>query len=418
MTDFLARVGFHIGRGLLEVIYFLILPFLYPYLAWRRYTAAVHPRYPNIQKGILVHAASLGEVNAVRQLLQELRNRLPSTQILVTTTSVTGMKAASKLGNGIMAALSVLDIPHLRRKQFQAIDPGLICVVETEIWPNFLYEAARKGTPVLFLNARMSVKTMQRLEQAKRVIRYVSGSVAEIFASSEADASRFKMIFPSKVSVAGNIKGAVRLPDFDTDNLRNAWGFRSDNFIICVGSSRPGEEKMMFDILPELHSAIPNLKLIIAIRHPQRSAEVRSVFGKTGYRLLTDQGKDDPDADVLILDVLGQLDKAYAICDLAIVGGSFMDFGGHNPLEPVYYGKPVIMGAYHSSCASTVKALKDAEAIIIAGHDSLSAEIVKLYNNPAVRTQMGLNGRKVLEQYNKSLDVYIAGIMKWMRVHE
>ncbi len=415
MTDILARIGFHTGRAALEAVYYISMPLVYPYLLLRHYTAAIRPGYANLQKGIWVHAASLGEVNAVKPILLELRRRLPTTQILLTTTSETGMKAAAKIGNGISAALSVLDVPHLRRKQFHQLDPGLICIVETEIWPNMLYEAAKKKIPVLFLNARMSESTLSRLRKTSTMLKYVSASVGEIFASAESDAQRFKQLFSAPVTLAGNIKGAVSLAAYDKESIRKQWNFDATDFIVCAGSTRPGEEKMILEMLPRLQREIPNIKIIVAIRHPQRSQEVRGIFRKTGFRAFGDPQPAKGSAGVFILDVLGQLDKAYAMCDLALVGGSFVDFGGHNPLEPVFYHKPVIMGPHHSSCENTVKALLEADAIRVVDAEDLADQIISLWRDPNMASQLGQNGQKVLERFNGSLAIHVSGILKWTR---
>lgn len=415
MTVFPARLGWMILRFAMEALYYVCFPVAYPILVLKRYTASINPQYPNINKGIMVHAASLGEVNAVRSLLQDLSMMFPDKQIFITTTSNTGMKAAAKIGGNIRAALSVLDIPHLRRRQLLDINPGLICVVETEIWPNLLYEASQQEIPVIFLNARMGTRTLHRLQPFHKLIRLLGASIKEIYASTEKDAARFAQLFKVPVTVAGNIKTALRLPAYDTDSLRASWGFTNDDCIICAGSTRPGEEKLLLDLLPLLHESIPSLKLILAIRHPQRINEVKSLCRKVDYRQFSLQDSTHNSKEVLILDVLGQLDKAYAICDIAIVGGSFFDFGGHNPLEPVYFGKAVIMGHYHSSCAASVQSLQKASAILLADKDNLAETILNLYRNVELRSKMGRNGKQVLEDSNRSLEVHLEGIAKWVQ---
>jgi len=415
MTAILARPGFALARLAIELVYYASLPVVYPILLVKRYTASIRPAYPDLDGGIMVHAASLGEVNAVRSLLAELSARLPDTAIFVSTTSLTGMRAAEKIGGNVSAALSVLDVPHLRRRQLKELNPGLICVVETEIWPNLLYEAARRGIPVLFLNARMSAGTLNRLLPLRGMLKIAGVAVKEIFASTQADAERFKQLFNAKVTVAGNLKAALRLPDYDPADLRGQWGFCQDDFIVCAGSTRPGEEKLLADILAPLQAGIPRLKLIVGVRHPQRSKEVKNLFNDANSRMFSEAEPAADAANVLILDVLGQMDKAYAMSDIALVGGSFYDFGGHNPLEPAYYGKPVIMGPYHSSCAASVKNMLDADAIIITGRDSLEDTIAALYRDPSRRHEMGANGKEMLKRLGQALDVHLDGILRWMQ---
>lgn len=395
----------------LELVYLLSYPLLYLLLWSRKYLAAIATKAPDSGRGIMIHAASVGEVNAVKPLISALRERYPQKKIVVTTTTLTGLKVAQKLD--IAAHLAVLDVPHLRRKQLQSINPSLIIIVETEIWPNLLYQAKLLQMNVVFVNARMSVKSLHRYAKVYTLLSFLQSPVKGIFTQTETDALRFRELFKVPVQQMGNLKYAIKLAEHDADETRRAWGYQPTDFIVCMGSSRPGEEALLQKIFPALREQIPQLKLIIAIRHPQRSAEVRSLFPEC--RIYSDLSNENHQAaEVMIVDIIGHLNECYAICDVAIVGGSFCDFGGHNPLEPAFYSKPIIMGEFHSSCAESVARLNQYKAIIISNPEQLAADILALYADRDKRSKLGQNAKNCLDQYSSFLEDYLLKLQEWL----
>ena len=172
---------------------------------------------------------------------------------------------------------------------------------------------------------------------------------------------------------------------------------------------------MLISILPYLKQYISNLHLIIAIRHPRRLDEVLELLNGLAYSCYTKREIYDPAEDILIIDTLGILDKAYCICDIAIVGGSFYDFGGHNPLEPAYYKKPVIIGPFHYSCLDSVKKLQQEGGILISDKNSLHSDIITLYKDNELRYNMGEKAKKVLTQNARTLDIYLKALEKWLK---
>jgi len=399
---------------LLELVFMILRPILR--LSFKRisYRDALHPGRDSISGGVLFHAASLGEVNAIRSLVLALCTHIPCSRIAISTTTVAGLKAASGIHPDIKASLSVLDILSLRRAQLRNLSPSLICIVETEIWPNLLYCAKQQSIPVLFLNARLGLKSTRRLSLIKALIGFVGSSIVEIMAKSEEDAARFRLIFKAPVRQAGNLKFALKPPDYDVDKIRNNWGFNEQDLIVCAGSTRPGEEALLLRAYQDLRGLYPRLKLIIAPRHPQRIEEVKRVFATTDLVLHSQLEAQNMTRQILIIDTLGHLNEAYSICDLAIVGGSLYDFGGHNPLEPAYYGKPILIGPFHSACLESVRELNRAGAIIIASRDELTSSISDLLGDHERRMAMGTGAREVILQFQNSLTMHLEAILKWI----
>ncbi|HOQ83452.1 MAG TPA: glycosyltransferase N-terminal domain-containing protein [Candidatus Syntrophosphaera thermopropionivorans] len=407
MTRFL----FHFFNILLEICCLLLSPLILIFIGIRRYWGALNFKATDSEKGIMIHSASVGEVNAVRPLVKALQEKYPRLKIVMTCTTLSGLEQAKTLH--IPAYLSVLDLPWLRKKQLQSINPQIIIIVETEIWPNLLYQAKKQGIKIAFVNARLSEKSFNRFKKWKKLLHFLEEPIKIIMAQTQEDTVRFRNLFTVPVLYVGNLKFALQLPQYDELELRMKYGYKPEDFIICFGSSRPGEEALLKNILPELKLRIPELKLVIAIRHPYRIGEVRDLFPEAAiYSELQENVNDS--ADVLLIDIIGHLNEFYAICDLAIVGGSFFDFGGHNPLEPAFYGKPIIMGPYHSSCAGSVQELLSFNAILISDSQNLKRDIIYLYQNPEKRKEMGENARACIERNKNALENHLRGLEPWI----
>jgi len=405
---------------LLTGLYYLLYPVLLIHFTRIKYLAALKSEGTDSRKGILFHAASVGEVNSIKPLVNKLLAIQTGHRIIITTTSLTGRKQAECIDPRIKAYVSALDVKHLRDRQLNRINPSLICIVETEIWPNMLSWAKQHSIPVVFLNARMSERSLNRYTMIKGIFRDLAAPVRGVYAQSELDSKRFKTLLDCPVQYLGNLKLSVQLPEYDVQELRVLWGYKKDDLIICWGSSRPGEEALIVSLWQELIMQLPKVKLILAPRHPQRIREVVEICKDIDLELWSDvAGKLSPESrqqrkELLIIDTLGMLDKAYAISDLAIIGGSFYDFGGHNPLEAAFYAKTIIIGEYHYSCRDSVAQLLDASAIVVSNKDKLLADIFDLGNAVAKREQMGQRAKKVLTESNKTVDKYLEKIREIM----
>jgi len=410
------KISLLVFNLLLESIYYLFFPIWYLLMLSKGYTQAIKCNGNNLGKGILFHAASMGEVAAVKPLILKITTENPDIQVGITTVTLSGLLQAASISSKVQAWLSVLDVKQLRKRQLDRINPGMICIVETEIWPNMLLQAKKQGIKVLFLNARISDKSLSRYKLLSALIRTIEDPVKKILAQSKKDASRFSQIFGKETINAGNLKFCLALPDYSSQELRAAWGFGNEDLIICFGSSRPGEEEIILKAWKELYRTIPHLKLIIAIRHPKRIDELQSLLSSYPLKYYSTLKSDIPSSSpILFIDSLGVLDKAYAICDIAIVGGSFFDFGGHNPLEPAYYAKPILIGPYHHSCRDSVKKLSTDKGIIISDNDKLLQDLETLCANPGLRKQIGDNAKKVLTKNATALEIHYREVIKAYR---
>ncbi|HOH47329.1 MAG TPA: glycosyltransferase N-terminal domain-containing protein [Candidatus Cloacimonadota bacterium] len=387
------------------------MPVLIPVLAYRRYLGAINPSIQSQSGSMLIHAASVGEMNALRALISSLRHDHPDREIIITNTNINALGIGPAIDSSIRSELAVLDVFHLRYRQLSRIKPKLICIMETEIWPNLLLIARLKRIPIVFLNARMTAKSLVEYQHFAWLIRFASKSVEQINCQSQDDAMRFKEIFDCAVAVSGNLKFCPKLPHYDSECTRTHWNILPDSPVIVFGSSRPGEEELILKLWPALKLNHPSLRLLIAPRHLSRMAELEKLFSGIAY---SRESQEEEVQDIHVIDKLGLLNQAYSICDLAIVGGSFFDFGGHNPLEPAFYGKAIIMGKYHKSCRDSVDRLLEAKAILLSNQEDLPNDIESLLDNAMLRGDMGNAAQQVLKQNSLALERHMESIKAWL----
>ncbi len=393
---------------LIELIFLFSRPILWLLLPLYSYKQCIKIPPKRDDSPILVHAASVGEINAVAPLINALLEQ--KHKIHINTITVTGRDLATRSFPGLSVELAPLDVASLRKKQYCALQPKLILIVETELWPLMLATAAKKGIPVIIVNARMGEKSFKRYFAIRNILRYLSRSVCLVLAQSESDKNRFKSVLNTEVEYAGNLKYCLKLPNYDPNALRRNLNFAESDLILVWGSSRPGEESLILSIFPSLSEQFSNLRLIIAPRHPKRCEEVENLLSGFKYQKLSDPGKKE--RSILLIDSLGNLAKVYAISDLVIVGGSFYDYGGHNPLEAAYYEKAIIMGTYHQSCKASVEMLHKKKAIVISDKESLEENISTLLTDSDLRINLGKNAKLALTENTDALDNHLRGIQR------
>lgn len=398
---------------IIEVIYYISYPLVRLIALLYQYNEGFQRPAKRQDRPILIHAASVGEVNAAAALIKKLLQE--GYPIHINTVTITGRALAESMFPELSISLAPVDVLHLRQRQMRNFQPRLILIVETEIWPNMLYAASQLAIPIVFVNARLSEKSLKNYLKIGPLLRIIGSSIKAILAQSAEDKARFEKLFQRvPVSQAGNLKFCLSLPEYDAAMIKDDLGIKNDDFVLTWGSSRPGEEALILGLLPKLKRSIPQLKLILAPRHPKRIPEVEKLLSSISYQKLS---KLDIETgwDVLLIDTLGQLSKAYSISDLVIVGGSFYDFGGHNPLEPAFYAKAIIMGPYHSSCRDSVRILQKADAILISEQDQLLEKILNLADNRRQREEMGRKAKIVLTENAHALNFHIRGIKQCLK---
>jgi len=315
---------------------------------------------------IWIHAASIGEVEAIRPVAIGLLENHPGTIMTITTMTAAGREAAERRIPGATAwMLAPLDNRHAVRSFLERVQPSLVLITETEIWPNYFLESARAGAKIAVVNGRISERSMRRYMRARGLFRDALGRATLIMAQSQEDATRYaKFGLPTKIVVTGNTKLAAVKADATTeDPIRpELLNFASGRKIFIAGSTGPGEETVIADAYRELRISFPQLALTIAPRHLDRVPEVEKVLCAATLSFVKASELNSPDAardaDVLILDTMGELRSFYRCGSIAFVGGSLAPGrGGQNPAEPALVDVPVLIGPYHENQREMVSSL-------------------------------------------------------------
>ena len=371
---------------------------MYIFLKGKERQQRLGKNLPILKDVIWIHAASMGEVNAVKSFILKLKEQLPKEKIVISTMTKTGQQAAEKISTEIQTFFFPIDVAFVIRRVFRKIKPKIIIIAETELWPNLLDIARKKGIPVEIINGRISDNSLNIYSKTDWFWKNLISDIT-VNAKSEIDAERFRKIGFNNVINAHNLKFCLDLPKYDKQATKEKFGFDQEDFILVFGSSRPGEEQLICDISDNLIKHIPKLKMVIVPRHLNRIEEVKKIF--PGYTISSQ--KEIP-KHFHIVDEMGVLTKYYSISDLVIIGGSFYDFGGHNPLESAYYSIPTIIGNFHHSCQDSVKILTKYDGIVVSDYQKLSDDILGIYKKDFGK-QLGKNGRIAIEQNLNSLQI-------------
>jgi 3-deoxy-D-manno-octulosonic-acid transferase len=346
---------------------------------------------------IWVHAVSVGEVMAAHPLVRELKKKYPTRKLILSTVTVTGFYTA---GRRVPEADAVFyfpfDYPCIVRRVIRGINPIIVLVAETELWPNFFRELKRRGIPSALINGRISYKSYRNYLRFKNFFNLVFEHVTVLCMQSEEDARRIKDIGadPAKVIVTGNLKFDQKI----TLSHSNPVNIPDGAKVITAGSTHRGEEVVLLDIFTRLREKYPQLTLILAPRHPERFDEVEGIINSAGYECQRRTKLKGPVKDVLLLDTIGELRTFYAICDIAFVGGSLVKVGGHNLLEPAAMKKPVIFSRFMFNFKEISEALMSSGGgIMVKDKSELYDQIDSLLTNPDRAKNIGERAFRVIE---------------------
>ena len=369
---------------------------------WRGWKARFGAGPQSRGGGIWVHAVSVGEVQAAAILIAALRARAPGTEIALTCATPTGRSRAASLLPGLAVSYAPYDLPGAVRRFLRRLHPGLLIVLETELWPNVLYESWRAQVPTVIASARVSARSTAVYQRLPGLLHDTLASNVWVGAQSSADAQRFARLgVPvERLSVVGNIKFDRTMPsDLTQRGAKLRQRYAPGRPVWAAGSTHPGEEQVVLDAHRRLLQVRPDALLVLAPRHPQRFESVAASLASSDLRCVRrSQQTDSCGAPVLLLDTLGELVDFYAAADVAFVGGSLVPIGGHNLLEPAAIGVPVLSGPHQFASPQVARALSEHKGLIIV-HDAgeLSDALVRLLNDPQARSTQGAAAHAVIE---------------------
>ncbi len=346
---------------------------------------------------IWVHAVSVGEVMAAHPLIRELKKKYPGRKLILSTVTVTGnYTARQRVPEADAVFFFPFDYPWIVRRVIRRINPVIVLVAETELWPNFFRELSREGIPSALINGRISVSSFKNYRKFSGFFSQVFSQVTLFCMQSEEDARRIRDIGApaERVMVTGNLKFDQKIQM----NTSSPVLLREGSKVITAGSTHRGEESALLDVFKRLREKFPELVLIIAPRHPERFAEVEGLINEAGFDCLRRTRARGPIKDVLLLDTIGELRSFYGICDIAFVGGSLVKVGGHNLLEPAAMKKPVIFSRYMYNFKEISEALISAGGgILVKDKQELYVQADKLLSDRSLAEQIGARAFRVIE---------------------
>lgn len=345
---------------------------------------------------ILVHGVSVGEVNAARELVRLLVSEGPSLRLVISSTTNTGVARARKLfGEAHPVARFPFDFSWMVCRFLDRIRPNVVVLMELELWPNFLAECERRGIPTIVVNGRLSDGSFRSYQRMRRLVRPMFRRLTMVGAQTEAYARRFEElgVFEDRIRVTDTMKWDnvdLEATVAGSSELATALGIDEDRPLVVAGSTGPGEEEMLIGSRP------PGMQLLLVPRKPERFEEVARLDPGIVRR------SDRPDgsrgaptkADVFLLDTMGELEKAYALADVVIIGRSFTPLGGSDPIPAVALGRPTIVGPHHQNFDHVVAALERAGAIVVTTEPMALAH--ELLDGPGRGQAMIEQGRAVI----------------------
>ncbi len=404
-----------------------------PWFAWQavrhgKYVGSLGQRFGRLPAGvnadgdpsIWIHAVSVGEVLTARALVPELRRRYPGLRLYLSTTTVTGQQVARERLQHLDAVFYFpFDLGPIVRRTLDQLRPKLFIMMETEIWPILLAECRARGIRTLLVNGRISSRSFPRYRLIRPFFRRVLHDIDRFCAQSDESARRLVDLGadPARVTVTGSLKfdsldTASAIDVHGRDRVLRYFRVADDRPVVMAASTLRGEELPVLTAFRRVQALHRHALLVLAPRHPERFDEVEGLARGEGYRVERRSSLAidvEPTAEVVVLDTIGELARLVRVATIVFVGGSLVDAGGHNILEPAVYGKPVIFGRHMQNFAEIAEAfLQHGAAVQVESAAELEAVLVALVDDPVRRAGLGAAARALVEANRGACDRTLA----------
>ncbi len=411
----------------LNLIYFAVLAAFSPILARRAWKTGKYregwiekilgraPTRIGERPCLWFHAVSVGEVLLLRPLIAEFARRRPNWEIVVSTTTTTGLALARKTYPDLVTFYVPLDFSWATRRAVAAVRPTILALVELEVWPNLIRAAKGTGARVAIVNGRLSARSHRGYRRLRSLLRPTFRRFDSVAVQTDEYAERFADLGVPRGVI--HVTGSVKYDGLETDRanprtreLRRALGLTSAHLVFVAGSTMEGEEEAAVAAYRQARTRHPGLRLVLVPRHAERFEEVATWLGSIGERVVRRSGAEasaipgEP-PPVILLDTIGELGAAWGLADVAFVGGSLIPGrGGQNMMEPAAYGASVLFGPYTSNFRETVEELLDrGGARRVADADDLAHALVADLDDPESASARGEAARAfVLAQHGAS----------------
>jgi 3-deoxy-D-manno-octulosonic-acid transferase len=360
-------------------------------------------------ESIWIHAVSVGETLTARALIGELKTRYPGLKLFLSTTTMTGHEVARALTDVDGVFYFPLDWGFTVRRTLDVVRPRLFVMMETEIWPMLLRECRERGVATMLVNGRISKRSFARYALVRRFFRRVLDDVERFCMQSEEAARRIVALGadPARVIVTGSLKfDSLDWPGIgphgqSRDRLLRYFRLSPGRPVVIAASTLRGEDQAALEAFRRVQARWPDALLIVAPRHPERFEEVTRLAAEEGFRVVRRTSlpvDQSPDADVVVLDTIGELARLYQIASVVFVGGSLVDAGGHNILEPAMFGKAIVFGPHmHNFAEISAEFLRGSAAVQVFSTRELGECLVDLVGDGVRRASLGAAARAIVE---------------------
>ena len=364
---------------------------------------------------IWLHAVSVGEVIAVATLLPALERAFPDARLVVSVITVTGRRVARdkfvELENVAAVFYCPFDLAFLVRRVVHKVRPRALVIIETEIWPHLLRESKRAGAKTMIAGGRISDRSFPRYRKIRGFMKRFLAEVDGFCMQNELYRERIEALGapPERIRVTGSVKFDAIAPSL----ARGERIFPESRRVLVAGSTLDPEEEELLHVFESLSRDAPDLFLVIAPRHPPRFDDVTELVRKRGHRVIrrSDPGAHTDDADVMILDTLGELASLYEQADYVFVGGSLADWGGHNIIEPASKAKPVVFGPHMRNFSDVATLFVEGNAAVqVEDSAELESVLRDWIENPERARELSENTTRVIEDNRGASERTVAAL--------
>jgi len=362
---------------------------------------------------VMIHAVSLGEIDATRSLVRQLADARPDLRFVISTTTDTGSARARELYGADPKVTLIrypLDFSAAIARVLDGLRPSLVVLMELEVWPNFLLHCERRGIPAVLVNGRLTESSYRNYRRGKPIVAPMFRRLAGVCAQDETYGKWFVDLGapPQRVRVTGTMKFDTAPPPgglTGAEDLARALGLRpgAERVWVC-GSTGPGEEELVLARYATLRGRFPDLRLVLVPRHPERFNEVADLIARNGFGLIRRSVTDTPGpapSAVVLGDTTGELTRFYALADVVFVGRTLVDLGprqrGSNMIEPAALAKPVVVGPWTQNFADAMRHFRNADAIkVVDDAASLERAVEEVLSARGEAVAMGRRAREVV----------------------
>lgn len=427
------------ARALYSLVFYLLMPFVLLRLLWRARLAPAYrhrwaerfgfverrtPASGSAAPAIWLHAVSVGETLAALPMIRELLHRYPEHQLIVTTTTPTGserVRAAlvSELSSGrVLHCYAPYDLPCAVAPFLKRMAPQLAIIMETELWPNTIAACHIRGIPVLLANARLSARSARGYQRFSALAQPMLQQLNLVAAQHKDDAERFQALGlqPEQLQITGNIKFDLSIDQAlknKAEAIRQRWQSAGERVVWLAASTHQGEDEQLLAAFKRACEQQSNLLLVLVPRHPERFDSVTRLVQDQRYTVQrhSEGGSFAADTQVLVADTMGELMALLGASDLCFMGGTLVENGGHNFIEPAAWGLPQLSGPSLFNFSEVSRLLLDANALVVVEDvESLSQQVIALCADKARRDTMGQAGLAVAMENRGALKRLLAAI--------